>query len=32
MTRIVVTGAARFSSDITCWCKLVFTETRRRFA
>jgi hypothetical protein len=32
MIRIVVTGAAGFSSDITCWCKLVFTETRKRFA
>ncbi|MDB5943954.1 MAG: hypothetical protein JWQ13_3520 [Ramlibacter sp.] len=28
--RIVVTGAAGFSSDITCRSKLVFTETGRR--
>jgi len=27
MTRIVVTGAAGFSSDITCQGKLVSTET-----
>lgn len=29
--RVVVTGAAGFSSDITCGRKLVFTETRERF-
>ena len=27
MTRVVVTGAAGFSSDITCQGKLVFSET-----
>ena len=32
MTRIVVTGAAGFSCDITSQAKLVFAETRRRYS
>jgi hypothetical protein len=32
MTRVVVTGAAGFSSDITCLRKLVSSEARRRYS
>ena len=31
MTRVVVTGAAGFSSDMTSQAKLVFAETCRGF-
>ena len=30
MTRVVVTGAAGFSSGVTSQAKLAFAETRRR--